>query len=291
MSRYRPSRPRPRALALAPIAGLALALSLAPSPWAAQEIINWLLGSLADRSADDVWRALPFIVVGSGLMLFLGTMFVPTKDRAGPGEGFTHREGDIVRVSSPRLGGLINHVTTSDRAPPWTFGTRALMASLAARGDPAEELAFAASLLDRVLAAAGSTRTGLHVCRGNWSRDEATLLSGGYAPLAAWFEQRPVTQLVLEYATPRAGDLIAPGDKELGLGVVNPRTAEVEAAADVIERAEQALRWVPPHRLFLNPDCGFGTFAGWEWVAEDVVWLKLKTLREGADIASKQLWN
>jgi iron complex transport system permease protein len=42
-------------------AGVALALSLAPSPWAAQEIINWLLGSLADRSADDVWRALPFI--------------------------------------------------------------------------------------------------------------------------------------------------------------------------------------------------------------------------------------
>jgi iron complex transport system permease protein len=53
-------------------AGVALALSLAPSPWAAQEIINWLLGSLADRSADDVWRALPFIIVGSGLMLMLG---------------------------------------------------------------------------------------------------------------------------------------------------------------------------------------------------------------------------
>jgi fumarylacetoacetate (FAA) hydrolase family protein len=69
-----------------------------------------------------------------GLMLFLGTMFVPTKDRAAPGEGFTHREGDVVRVSSPRLGTLINAVTTSDRAPPWTFGVRALMASLAARG-------------------------------------------------------------------------------------------------------------------------------------------------------------
>jgi len=69
-----------------------------------------------------------------GLMLFLGTMFVPTKDRKGPGEGFTHVEGDVVRVSSPRLGALINEVTTADKAPPWTFGTRALMASLAARG-------------------------------------------------------------------------------------------------------------------------------------------------------------
>jgi fumarylacetoacetate (FAA) hydrolase family protein len=69
-----------------------------------------------------------------GAMLFLGTMFVPTKDRSGKGEGFTQREGDIVRVSSPKLGALINRVTTSDRAPPWSFGARALMRSLAARG-------------------------------------------------------------------------------------------------------------------------------------------------------------
>ncbi|MGR4864052.1 FecCD family ABC transporter permease [Caulobacter sp. LARHSG274] len=53
-------------------AGVALGLSLAPSPWAAQEIINWLLGSLADRSVEDLWRALPFIVVGCGLLLPLG---------------------------------------------------------------------------------------------------------------------------------------------------------------------------------------------------------------------------
>ena len=69
-----------------------------------------------------------------GFVLFLGTMFVPTKDRGGDGRGFTHHEGDVVRVSSAKLGALINTVTTSDRAPPWTFGTRALMRSLAARG-------------------------------------------------------------------------------------------------------------------------------------------------------------
>ncbi|HEX2593191.1 MAG TPA: fumarylacetoacetate hydrolase family protein [Rhizomicrobium sp.] len=69
-----------------------------------------------------------------GFMLFLGTMFVPTKDRGKAGEGFTHKEGDVVRVSSPKLGALINTVTTSDQAPPWEFGTRALMKSLAARG-------------------------------------------------------------------------------------------------------------------------------------------------------------
>ena len=68
-----------------------------------------------------------------GAMLFLGTMFVPTKDRDAPGEGFTHHEGDLVSVSSPKLGKLVNRVTTSDKAPPWEFGARALMRSLAAR--------------------------------------------------------------------------------------------------------------------------------------------------------------
>jgi fumarylacetoacetate (FAA) hydrolase family protein len=69
-----------------------------------------------------------------GFMLFLGTMYVPTADRRGAGQGFTHEEGDVVRISSLKLGALVNFVTTSDRAPPWTFGARELFRSLAARG-------------------------------------------------------------------------------------------------------------------------------------------------------------
>jgi fumarylacetoacetate (FAA) hydrolase family protein len=68
-----------------------------------------------------------------GLLLFTGTMFVPVQDRDRPGEGFTHKTGDIVRISSPTLGCLVNRVDRSDRVPPWTFGARALMASLSAR--------------------------------------------------------------------------------------------------------------------------------------------------------------
>ena len=140
--------------------------------------------------------------------------------------------------------------------------TRTFMcASLATRGDPTDELRWAADMLREVLAPAGATRTGLHVCRGNWSRDERTLLRGGYAPLAAWLDQVPVTQLVLEYATPRAGDVLPAGDKELGLGVVNPRSADVEAPEQIVARVEAASRVVPRHQLFLNPDCGFGTFS------------------------------
>lgn len=52
-------------------AGVALALSLAPNPWAAQEIISWLLGSLADRSVDEVRLAVPLIVGGLGVLLLL----------------------------------------------------------------------------------------------------------------------------------------------------------------------------------------------------------------------------
>jgi fumarylacetoacetate (FAA) hydrolase family protein len=69
-----------------------------------------------------------------GMMLFLGTMFAPTQDRHGPGQGFTHVVGDTVSIATPRLGTLFNHVTTSDRAPAWTYGTGALMRDLARRG-------------------------------------------------------------------------------------------------------------------------------------------------------------
>ena len=69
-----------------------------------------------------------------GFMLFLGTMFSPTQDRHGPGQGFTHVVGDVVSVCTPQLGALVNRVTTSDQAEPWTFGITALMQSLARRG-------------------------------------------------------------------------------------------------------------------------------------------------------------
>jgi fumarylacetoacetate (FAA) hydrolase family protein len=68
-----------------------------------------------------------------GLMLYLGTMFAPTQDRDGPGQGFTHHLGDVVTVSAPGLGRLTNTVRLATEAPEWTFGTSALMRNLAAR--------------------------------------------------------------------------------------------------------------------------------------------------------------
>jgi fumarylacetoacetate (FAA) hydrolase family protein len=69
-----------------------------------------------------------------GFMLFLGTMFAPTQDRHGPGQGFTHVVGDIVTISTSSLGTLANRVNTSDRIDPWTYGAGALMRDLGRRG-------------------------------------------------------------------------------------------------------------------------------------------------------------
>lgn len=69
-----------------------------------------------------------------GLMLYLGTLFAPTQDRDVPGEGFTHKMGDVVTIASPDLGALNNTVRLSTQCVEWTFGISHLMRNLAARG-------------------------------------------------------------------------------------------------------------------------------------------------------------
>ena len=69
-----------------------------------------------------------------GMMLFLGTMFAPTIDRFAAGQGFTHAVGDIVTVSTPTLGALVNRINHTDRIHRWSFGAVALMNNLAQRG-------------------------------------------------------------------------------------------------------------------------------------------------------------
>lgn len=68
-----------------------------------------------------------------GFMLFLGTLFAPIEDRDLPGEGFTHKIGDIVTIRSAFLGGLHNRVAHSESAAPWEFGIRAFINNLCAR--------------------------------------------------------------------------------------------------------------------------------------------------------------
>ncbi len=69
-----------------------------------------------------------------GLVLFTGTLFAPTYDRDTQGMGFSHKIGDIVTISTPSLGALVNRVNLTTEADPWTFGTGSLMRNLAQRG-------------------------------------------------------------------------------------------------------------------------------------------------------------
>jgi len=69
-----------------------------------------------------------------GAVLFLGTMFAPVADRDADGKGFTHKTGDIVTISAPGLGRLVNRMMPTDRCEPWDFGVSALMRNLARRG-------------------------------------------------------------------------------------------------------------------------------------------------------------
>jgi 5-methyltetrahydropteroyltriglutamate--homocysteine methyltransferase len=180
---------------------------------------------------------------------------------------------DFIQFDEPVLTEL---VFTPGR--PRTF----MCAALAARNDPREELEFAVWLINQVIEGVEGVRTGLHVCRGNWSTDESTLLRGSYHPLRPYLERMKVQQLVLEYATERAGDILGFDGKELGLGVVNPRTSTVETGDEIRRSVERALRIYPAERLFLNPDCGFGTFAQRPVNDGDIASRKVKQMAQAA---------
>ncbi len=141
-----------------------------------------------------------------------------------------------------------------------------MCASIAASsGDKHKELTWAARLLNEVVRGVEGIEIGVHVCRGNFTRNEAGLLTGSYEPMIPYLLLMQVQQLVLEYATPRAGDLDVweryPRVREIGLGVVNPRSDTVEPPDEIVAKVRQALRYFEPEQVYLNPDCGFGTFA------------------------------
>jgi 5-methyltetrahydropteroyltriglutamate--homocysteine methyltransferase len=153
-------------------------------------------------------------------------------------------------------------------------------------------LKYAAELINRITEGVDGIRIGVHICRGNWSKQEEVLLTGDYARLLPALERMNIHQFVLEYATPRAGDIDVVGknlsDRELGLGVVNPRTDEVEPVAAIVAKAEKALGYYRPEQLFLNTDCGFGCFAGRSVNVEEVAYKKLCTIVDAAKVLRRK---
>ncbi|OLS38378.1 cobalamin-independent methionine synthase II family protein [Bacillus sp. MRMR6] len=162
--------------------------------------------------------------------------------------------------------------------------------ALTAKADAEEEIEFALDLMNKITKdmLGRGTRIGVHVCRGNWSTQEEVLLKGPYYPLIPYFSKVNVDQLILEYATPRAGEIDAIrefGGKEIGFGIVNPRTETVETVEEILFRVEEARKYLPDGKIFLNPDCGFGTFAQRPMNSDKIAFEKLKTM----SIAAKKL--
>lgn len=166
--------------------------------------------------------------------------------------------------------------------------TRTFMcAALAASASPEGELEFAVDLINRVVEGIHGPILAVHVCRGNWSQKEDVLLQGPYDPLIPYFSRMKVHQLVLEYATPRAGSPEAlrqlPPGIQIGYGSVNPRTTDVESPDEIVARVRKVAEVVGPDRIFLNPDCGFGTFADRPVGTPDIAFRKLCALSQAAE--------
>ena len=87
-----------------------------------------------------------------------------------------------------------------------------------------------------------------------------------------------MTQLVLEYATARAGPIVGFAGKEIGLGVVNPRTDQVQTPEEIRAAVEEVLRLYPAERVFLNPDCGFGSFSNRPMATREIASAKVAAM-------------
>ncbi len=139
-------------------------------------------------------------------------------------------------------------------------------------------------------------RVRLHVCWGNWEGPHNYDVPMEVILPALY--QGKVGALSLEFANPRRQHETAaikkhkvPDSMAIIPGVIDSKSNFVEHPEVVAQRIEAVVDAVGDReRVIAGVDCGFGTFVGWEWVTEDVVWAKLKSLREGADIASARLW-
>jgi 5-methyltetrahydropteroyltriglutamate--homocysteine methyltransferase len=150
--------------------------------------------------------------------------------------------------------------------------------------------------LNQALEGIPADRVRLHVCWGNWEGPHTHDVA--LDVILPVLYQAHVGALSIEFANPRRQHESAalrryplPDKMILIPGVIDPKSNVVEHPEVVAQRIETVVAAVGDReRVIAGVDCGFGTFVGWEWVTEDVVWPKLKTLRAGADLASSRLW-
>ncbi len=185
---------------------------------------------------------------------------------------------DFVQLDEPILSQVVFGEESTE-----TF----MCAALPNRRDPTDELEFAVRLMNQTTEGITGIKTGVHICRGNWSRREDVLLTGNYGPMLPYLVQMNIDQLVLECATPRAGEMEVfkeyANEKEIGFGVVNPRTDDIEPPEQIVARVKELLPYFDPDKIYLNPDCGFGTFAERNVNTHEVASMKMLTIVQAAE--------
>jgi 5-methyltetrahydropteroyltriglutamate--homocysteine methyltransferase len=205
---------------------------------------------------------------------------------------------DIVRVLREELFDLLaagaalvqfDEPVLSEVAFGKAAGNRSFMCgALSEKRSMPEELAFAGELLNRVTEGIDQSRTALHICRGNWTRDESVALRGSYEPLIPLLKTIRVGTFFLELCTPRAGEIEVlsslPENVRIGVGVVNQKLDTVESVDQIVRHAEAAIRVLGPQRVLLNPDCGFATFADNPIASAEIATAKLAAICQAAAI-------
>ncbi len=126
--------------------------------------------------------------------------------------------------------------------------------------DPEREIALCVDLLNQILDGMDGIVKAIHLCRRNKGR-AGWVGEGGYEPILPALRRLDVDQYVMEFTIPAAGDLSAlkglPDGCQVGLGCVDCRSRRIDPVETIVKRVEQALVYLRPEQIFLNPDCGF----------------------------------
>ncbi len=150
--------------------------------------------------------------------------------------------------------------------------------------DAQYEMDLAAAKINEVVDGVDGIRLALHLCRRNWGR-KGWGAEGGYEPIIETMKRINVDQYVMEFSIPVAGDIAIlrelPEDSLIGLGCVDVRFEHIDTPEEIVARVEEAMKYVAPERLSLNPDCGFAPGLKVD-MPLDEPYLKLKNEAEAA---------
>ena len=155
--------------------------------------------------------------------------------------------------------------------------------------DIEHEIETCVGMINRVVKAAGDTPTSVHMCHAHFARKRYA--DGGYEPIIDALADINVDRFAMEFAAPesRGVDVLArfPESKVLGLGVIDQIDRNVETPEIVIDRVEEALKFVPADRITLNPDCGFSPGAQ-NPMDIDEAYLKLSAISDAVEELRKR---